>query len=165
VGVAVRWQLAPSHPLTLREKAHALFYPKFSLFLFLFLLHSVTNSLLTSRSFSSSSPSSKRVLRSSNSLRSSDAFPPGLTLIFHPLLLFAHIPDYPRRTDVNLTPSSLRVSTLSSLLHSRLMYPFSDVYIVLSSSITSLLCNKAISLVLSLYHVSIISHSPRLSHA
>lgn len=78
MGVAVRWQLAPSHPLTLREKAHALFYPRNSLSLplssslSLSLSRSVTNSPLTSRSFSSRSHSSKRVLRSS------DAFPESL---------------------------------------------------------------------------------------
>lgn len=45
------------------------------------------------------------------------------------------------------------------------MYPFSNVYIVFSSSITSSLCNKAVSLALSLHRVSIISFTPPFSHA
>lgn len=68
--------LSLSHPW--RESARSLLSIKlYSLFLFLSLSRSrlVTNSPLTSRSFSSSSRSSKRVLRLFNSLRSSNVFP------------------------------------------------------------------------------------------
>lgn len=132
VGVAVRWQLAPSHPLTLGEKAHALFYPPSSPSFSFFLSFSFSFGHEFSFNFSKLFVLFALVEARSSFIQPASfiqqAFPLSLSLIFHPLLLFAHTLNYSRCSDVDLTPSPLRIPARFSLLHSKLIYPFSDVY-------------------------------------